>query len=54
MKKYSKVAEKRRPYKDEKEKFPNGMNSYLGLMKHYKSYNVIKKGLYKYIIIMVA
>lgn len=42
VQKQNQVARDHKPNKDEKDYFISSMNSYLGIMKHYKSYNIRK------------
>ena len=41
------VIEKAKPTLEEQERFQSSMNSYLGIMKHYNTYNLRKKMLWK-------
>lgn len=47
--KQNKIACDHKPDREEQEKFLSSMNSYLGIMKHYKTYNIRKKLLFKYL-----
>jgi hypothetical protein len=40
--KYNQIARDHKPTKQEKDAFMSSMNSYLGIMKHYKTYNIRK------------
>ena len=41
------IARQHKPTKEEQSNFLSSMNSYLGIMKHYKTYNLRKKMIYK-------
>jgi RNA-directed DNA polymerase len=43
----NKIARENRPSKEEKEGFLSSMNSYLGIMKHYKTYNAKKRMIFE-------
>jgi len=43
IEKQNKIARNRKPTKEEQKKFLSSMNSYLGIMKHYKTYKLKKK-----------
>jgi RNA-directed DNA polymerase len=47
IEKQNKVIQDHKPTKEEKVAFLNSMNSYLGIMKHYKSYKLRKKMIFK-------
>jgi RNA-directed DNA polymerase len=47
IEKQNKIAIDHKPTKKEQQAFQSSMNSYLGLMKHYKSYNLRKKTIFK-------
>lgn len=47
IQKQNKIARDHKPSKEEQQAFLSSMNSYLGIMKHYKSYNLRKKMLFK-------
>jgi len=49
MDKQNKIARNHRPTKEEKEYFQSSMNSYLGIMKHYKTYALRKRMIFKYL-----
>lgn len=40
---------RRKPNRDDQSAFLNSMNSYLGIMKHYRTYNLRKRMLYKHL-----
>jgi RNA-directed DNA polymerase len=42
IEKQNKIARDHKPTKEEQQAFQNSMNSYLGIMKHYKTYNLRK------------
>jgi hypothetical protein len=44
---HNQIAKYHKPSKSEREQFLSSINSYLGIMKHYKSYNLRKKLLWK-------
>lgn len=41
------IARNHKPTKEEQQAFQSSMNSYLGIMKHYKSYNLRKRMIFK-------
>jgi hypothetical protein len=43
----NRVARNHKPSLEEREKFLSSMNSYLGIMKHYKTYNVRKRVIFE-------
>jgi len=45
--KQNQIARDHNPIKEEQEAFQNSMNSYLGMMKHYKSYKLRKEMIFK-------
>ncbi len=47
IEKQNKVVREHKPTKEEKAAFLSSMNSYLGIMKHYKSYKLRKKMIFK-------
>jgi RNA-directed DNA polymerase len=47
IEKQNKVVRNHKPTKEEKAAFLSSMNSYLGIMKHYKSYKLRKKMIFK-------
>ncbi len=47
IEKQNKIARDHKPTKEEQAAFLSSMNSYLGIMKHYKTYNLRKKMLSK-------
>ena len=49
IKKHNAVVRDHKPSKNEKDSFLSSMNSYLGIMKHYKTYRLRKNILSKYI-----
>ncbi len=46
---YNKLVDLRKPYRSECKSFQSSVNSYLGLMKHYRSYNIRYNILYNYL-----
>jgi len=44
---HNEIARGHKPTKEERSKFLSSMNSYLGIMKHYKTYKLIKRMLFK-------
>jgi len=49
--KHNEVIKDQKPNKEELENFISSMNSYLGIMKHYKTYKIRKKLLFSYLLI---
>lgn len=47
IEKQNKVIQNHKPTKEDKAAFLSSMNSYLGIMKHYKSYKLRKKMIFK-------
>ncbi len=47
IEKQNKVVRDHKPCKEDKASFLSSMNSYLGIMKHYKSYNLRKRMIFK-------
>ncbi len=47
IEKHNKIVRNHKPTKEEQQAFQSSMNSYLGIMKHYKSYKMRKKMLFK-------
>jgi len=47
IKRQNQIANDHKPTKEEQEKFQCSMNSYLGIMKHYKTYNYRKNMIFK-------
>jgi hypothetical protein len=47
IEKQNQIVRDHKPIREEQEKFLSSMNSYLGIMKHYKSYNLRKRMLFK-------
>ena len=47
IEKQNKIARDHKPTKEEQQAFQSSMNSYLGLMKHYKSYKLRKEMIFK-------
>jgi hypothetical protein len=47
IEKQNKLANTRKPNKEEKKAFLSSMNSYLGIMKHYRTFNLRKRMLFK-------
>lgn len=45
----NKIADHHRPTREEQLKFQSGMNSYLGILKHYNTFSLRKKMLWKYL-----
>ena len=45
VQKQNHIARDHKPIPEEKEYFISSMNSYLGIMKHYKSYNIRKSNI---------
>ena len=43
------VVQTKKPSREQQQKFLSCMNSYLGIMKHYKTYKLRKKMLFKYL-----
>ena len=46
-KKQNKIIQDHKPTKEDKASFLSSMNSYLGIMKHYKGYKLRKKMIFK-------
>jgi hypothetical protein len=49
IEKQNTIARDHKPTKEEMETFLSSMNSYLGIMKHYKTYKIRKKMILKYL-----
>ena len=49
MERHNKIARDHRPTKEELKHFQSSMNSYLGIMKHYKTYALRKRMIFKYL-----
>jgi RNA-directed DNA polymerase len=49
IQKHNQVVEIAKPTKTELNSFLSSMNSYLGIMKHYKTYKLRKRMLFKYL-----
>ncbi len=49
IQKHNKIAQDHKPSKEEQSAFLSSMNSYLGTMKHYKTYKLRKKFINKYL-----
>ena len=49
MEKQNKVTQDHKPTKEEQAAFLSGMNSYLGIMKHYKTFKLRKKMILKHL-----
>lgn len=47
IEKQNKIIQNHKPTKEEKSAFLSSMNSYLGIMKHYESYNLRKRMIFK-------
>ena len=47
IEKQNKIIQDHKPTKEDKAAFLSSMNSYLGIMKHYKSYNLRKRMIFK-------
>jgi len=47
IEKQNQIARNHKPTKEEQQAFQSSMNSYLGIMKHYKSYNMRKRMIFK-------
>lgn len=47
IEKQNQIARNHKPSKEEQQAFQSSMNSYLGIMKHYKSYNLRKRMIFK-------
>ncbi|MDB0002660.1 hypothetical protein N9545_06860 [Salibacteraceae bacterium] len=47
IEKQNKVIQEHKPTKEDKAAFLSSMNSYLGIMKHYKSYKLRKRMIFK-------
>lgn len=47
IEKQNKIARSHKPFREEQEKFLSNMNSYLGIMKHYKTFNLRKRIIFK-------
>ena len=47
IEKQNQIARNHKPTKEEQQAFQSSMNSYLGIMKHYKSYNLRKRMIFK-------
>lgn len=47
IEKQNQIARDHKPTKEERQAFQSSMNSYLGIMKHYKTYNLRKGMLFK-------
>ena len=47
IEKQNQIARDRKPTKEEQQAFQSSMNSYLGIMKHYKSYKLRKEMIFK-------
>lgn len=47
IEKYNKIARDHKPTREEQELFQSSMNSYLGIMKHYKTYKLRKQIIFK-------
>jgi len=47
IEKQNQIARNHKPTKEEQQVFQNSMNSYLGIMKHYKSYKLRKQMIFK-------
>ena len=47
IEKQNQIARDHKPTKEEQQAFQSSMNSYLGIMKHYKSYNLRKRMIFK-------
>ena len=48
IKKHNQIADDHNPIHEEQDKFLSSMNSYLGIMKHYKTYNLRKQMIINY------
>lgn len=46
---YNQLVESRKPFKDEQKRFQSSVNSYLGLMKNYSTYNIRYNILFHYL-----
>lgn len=49
IQKHNKIARHHKPTRDEKAAFLNSMNSYLGILKHYKTYKLRKRMIRKHL-----
>jgi RNA-directed DNA polymerase len=49
IQKHNKVVQNSKPSRAEQKQFLSSMNSYLGIMKHYKTYKLRKRMLFKYL-----
>lgn len=49
IEKQNQIARDHKPTKEEQHAFQSSMNSYLGIMKHYKSYKLRKQMIFKYL-----
>jgi hypothetical protein len=47
IEKQNQIARDHKPTKEEQQTFQSSMNSYLGIMKHYKSYKLRKEMIFK-------
>ena len=47
IEKQNKIARSHKPSREEQEKFLSSMNSYLGIIKHYKTFNLRKRIIFK-------
>jgi RNA-directed DNA polymerase len=47
IEKQSRIARDHKPTREEQEQFRSSMNSYLGIMKHYKTYNIRKRMIFQ-------
>lgn len=50
IEKQNPIAREHKPTNEEKEQFLSSINSYLGIMKHYKTYNIRKQILIRFVV----